>query len=1064
MKRILTLILVLALALTVFAGCDKIKNLIPGMQHEHAFVDGKCECGESDPNYQPPHEHNFVDGKCECGESDPDYVPTPEVDAGLQDACDYIHQLYKAMKNTASNYTLVKSVNIGGVDYPVTWSASVDSITITETTNEDTKVEEYTVEVPVLEFGDPAINYELTFVVANAEGETLTRSYNLIVPEFKVMTFEEYYEAEGKDPVVVKGVVTGILSKGSSNDAVNGLFLQDSENKGGYYIYDLKDDPAGTIEIGMTVLVKGDKDIYNGTHEVKNASVEIVDSAINPAEPVDITELFKNAKNTSDPSLTGMQGLLVTIKGVTVLDAGDNGYYNWTLAGKNSYLRISSSNNCTTKAQEATIVENHGANFYNTADVTGLVTVYNNSIYLAPVTENAFSNFVVVEKPDDVKVGVEKDNLSITKEIVYANNVTLPTAGSSFTEVAITWALAETANATLEGNVLTPVLPESEAVTITLTATLTLNNETATKEFTVTVKPLVITSIGEANEHASGQSHNTYTADKYIIKGVITNIAKVQYGNLTIKGEDGQELYIYGIYSADGSTKFGDMAAHPEVGDTIIIWGVLGQYNGTNQMKNAWLLDWTKGEGGNEGGNTPSTPSTSVIDAPVAGTAYKFGMVQGNLSKTFYLKGGMDGYYLATTEDISAAIDVYLEETTGGYYLYTLDASGAKLYINMVVSADGAHVNGAYEAAASTVYTFDAERKSIVATVNDVLYHFGTRNDKTYTTVGPCAVSYGGFDCQFYGASEGGEVTPPAGGDNSGSEGGETPETPETVTIPQANQIASGFAHDTYSSVKYYVTGTITAVTNTQYGNMTIVDENGNTLTIYGSYDADGTNSYSAMTNAPKAGDTVTLLGVLGKFSSTNQMKNGWIVSVVPHGDCVYSEATCLLPAACVCGKISAEALGHNYVSGTCSRCGASESAISKATSVSIGDIVYIVCDSKGFEFSGFSSTSTIYGTGVAYSGTVSGAYEWTLVAGSTEGSFAFKNSKGEYLCWSSGNSAKSSTTLNANSSWTITFDNNGNAIIKNVADTTRQLQWNASSPRFAAYGNSGQTPIQLYK
>ena len=43
--------------------------------HEHNFVEGKCECGETDPNYQPPHEHNFVEGKCECGEEDPNYVP-----------------------------------------------------------------------------------------------------------------------------------------------------------------------------------------------------------------------------------------------------------------------------------------------------------------------------------------------------------------------------------------------------------------------------------------------------------------------------------------------------------------------------------------------------------------------------------------------------------------------------------------------------------------------------------------------------------------------------------------------------------------------------------------------------------------------------------------------------------------------------------------------------------------------------------------------------------------------------------------------------------------------------
>ena len=44
-------------------------------KHTHSFVDGKCECGEEDPNYIPPHKHTYVDGKCECGEEDPYYTP-----------------------------------------------------------------------------------------------------------------------------------------------------------------------------------------------------------------------------------------------------------------------------------------------------------------------------------------------------------------------------------------------------------------------------------------------------------------------------------------------------------------------------------------------------------------------------------------------------------------------------------------------------------------------------------------------------------------------------------------------------------------------------------------------------------------------------------------------------------------------------------------------------------------------------------------------------------------------------------------------------------------------------
>ena len=70
---------------------------------EHNFVDGKCECGESDPNYVPPHEHNFVEGKCECGETDPNYVapeqPEPETPADPQPEpeLNFFQQIIKAI-------------------------------------------------------------------------------------------------------------------------------------------------------------------------------------------------------------------------------------------------------------------------------------------------------------------------------------------------------------------------------------------------------------------------------------------------------------------------------------------------------------------------------------------------------------------------------------------------------------------------------------------------------------------------------------------------------------------------------------------------------------------------------------------------------------------------------------------------------------------------------------------------------------------------------------------------------------------------------------------------------
>jgi hypothetical protein len=79
--------------------------------------------------------------------------------------------------------------------------------------------------------------------------------------------------------------------------------------------------------------------------------------------------------------------------------------------------------------------------------------------------------------------------------------------------------------------------------------------------------------------------------------------------------------------------------------------------------------------------------------------------------------------------------------------------SGTKTYISMVkaMGTDGKeHINGKYETAPSTVYTWDAEAKTLVADIDGEAYWHGTRSDKSYNTVGPCAVSFNGFYCQFY--------------------------------------------------------------------------------------------------------------------------------------------------------------------------------------------------------------------------------------------------------------------------------------------------------------------------
>ena len=85
-SRILTIFAVVIVLMLTFTSCELFQGFGPGVdEHEHSYVDGKCECGESDPNYKPEHTHNFVDGKCECGETIPVISVVPadlEINAG----------------------------------------------------------------------------------------------------------------------------------------------------------------------------------------------------------------------------------------------------------------------------------------------------------------------------------------------------------------------------------------------------------------------------------------------------------------------------------------------------------------------------------------------------------------------------------------------------------------------------------------------------------------------------------------------------------------------------------------------------------------------------------------------------------------------------------------------------------------------------------------------------------------------------------------------------------------------------------------------------------------------
>ena len=124
--------------------------------------------------------------------------------------------------------------------------------------------------------------------------------------------------------------------------------------------------------------------------------------------------------------------------------------------------------------------------------------------------------------------------------------------------------------------------------------------------------------------------------------------------------------------------------------------------------------------------------TSHVAEELVPGTAYKLGLVSTQKNATYYFTGAMSGYYGATDTTYENGVDLFVEETTGGYHLYFLNASGAKQYINLV--AKDTYRNFTFATSASSVYTWDAEKTALYTTVSDEVCYIGTYGE--YVTMG----------------------------------------------------------------------------------------------------------------------------------------------------------------------------------------------------------------------------------------------------------------------------------------------------------------------------------------
>ncbi len=210
-------------------------------------------------------------------------------------------------------------------------------------------------------------------------------------------------------------------------------------------------------------------------------------------------------------------------------------------------------------------------------------------------------------------------------------------------------------------------------------------------------------TIKEAYDLGKSKAHDIYTSGKYYITGEIVKISNTTYGNMTVKDADGNQLTIYGSYDATGANRFDAMSVQPVEGDTVTLYGIIGQYNGTPQMKNAWI---TAINGENQG-DAPSTPSDRtftlatelktgdqvIIGAPAHGKLL-------SSTKTGYYNVGVD-YSATNFANVTDAEIWVVTVNEDGSYTFTALSTGKPIAMADSYSSfneDGANKSWALEA------------------------------------------------------------------------------------------------------------------------------------------------------------------------------------------------------------------------------------------------------------------------------------------------------------------------------------------------------------------------------
>ncbi len=599
--------------------------------------------------------------------------------------------------STTGNYQLAAKTVIGEVECNVQWSVEITTEGVTSGVSVGEIVDDY-VTIQINDETPVDVQYNLVATLVNSKGQAYKDSngnpyqvsFAHSIPAYVVNTYAQYKEAcknKSSDTIRVVGYIVDIISISSESSSKGSVYLQDADGNG-YYAYaptettSFKSDEElyAAFPIGSRVEVSGSCTVYNGQYEFnKGCSIKIKGQAKTADQLItkDATNDWGKAANNSDTALIDYQNTLVKIEGAKFTRI-DGKYYYFTVNGVefNLYYNIYFLSEEDTKALFEKFVVG------KQATVTGLVCVYSNKYQLYAVSTDAISNVVDATFTSAEKFAAEKKALSLTTEYTANASVDLPSAGTSFTDVAITWTFKGDAPscATIADGKLN-ITVGSETQEFTLVATLAIGEDSTNEEFTI--KVIVSNSfVSQALKAGEALNDKASTADSYYIIGTVSEINRAydaSYKNVSFYVSDGtQKILVYNYNLDDASTI--------AVGQAIAFKAPIKKYSGTieavSKFEKVAVVDLK-----------------TAAEKGIAGTGEEGTLVYGQISK-------INTAYSADYNNISVTIT----DGTNSLYVYRL-AGGADLSVGTYILVTGtpSAYNGSAQIAAGATYVASAK-------------------------------------------------------------------------------------------------------------------------------------------------------------------------------------------------------------------------------------------------------------------------------------------------------------------------------------------------------------------